>query len=193
MRTSAPCTYVLGRRRSVTTNDESLTHRYFAVLLKLRGVRGNWRHMTGHHEVIPKSRSKQTVALWEDARIRERSQAFRRRFTLLLAAFAMISLAHGAPALGIASKKQADQEVSWLSPSDLHLLRRSYLRCLRARYAQLGYVPHETVLVAAFNRDLEDFTLLISPQDVKRAPQVLILRVPHIVCEWFYDGSATAR
>ena len=114
-------------------------------------------------------------------------------FTVLLAALAMISLAHGAPALEVASNKQADQDASWLSPSDLRLLRRSYLRCMRARYAQLGYVPHETVLVAAFNRSLDDFTLLISPQDVKRAPKVLISRVPHIVCEWFYDGSATAR
>jgi hypothetical protein len=88
---------------------------------------------------------------------------------------------------------RAGPDVSWLSPSDHELLRRSYLRCLRVHYARIGDAQNETVLVAAFNRDLEHFTLLVSSEDVKRARRVLVSGVPHIGCEWFNDGSATAR
>ena len=119
--------------------------------------------------------------------------ACRRTFALLTAALAMSASTHAAPAAAQDSSKQADQDVSWLSPADQELLRRSYLRCLRAQYARIGDAQHEAVLVAAFNRDLEDFTLLISREDVRRAPRVLVSRVPWIGCEWFHDGSATAR
>jgi hypothetical protein len=125
--------------------------------------------------------------------MRKRSQAFRPRFALLIAALTVSAPTQGAPAAGAKSSVRADPDVSWLSPSDHELLRRSYLRCLRAQYARIGDAQPETLLVAAFNRDLEHFTLLVSSEDVKRAPRVLVSGVPHIGCEWFNDGSATAR
>lgn len=125
--------------------------------------------------------------------MRERIRAYQRRFALLIAALAVSAPTHGAPPVGAGTKKRGDQEVSWLSPSDLELLQRSYLRCLRAQYARMGGDQPEAVLVAAFNQDLDQFTLLMSSEDVKRAPKVLVSRVAHIGCEWFNDGTATAR
>jgi hypothetical protein len=116
-----------------------------------------------------------------------------RRLALLIAALAVSALTHGIFAVGADSNKRPDQVLSWLSPSEHELLRRSYLRCLRAQYAQMGHAQHETVLVAAFNRDLDQFTLLISQEDVRLAPRLLVSRVSHIRCEWFNDGSTTAR
>jgi hypothetical protein len=149
--------------------------------------------MTGPHGVVPESRLKQSVALPDDARMRERSLALRRRFALLSAALAVSAPTQGAPVAADMSKNQADEKVSWLSPSDQELLRRSYLRCLGAQYARIGDAQHEALLVAAFHRDLEHFTLLVSRDDVKRAPRVVVSQVPHIGCDWFNDGSATAR
>jgi hypothetical protein len=100
------------------------------------------------------------------------------------------------PAAPVAAQeigKPAGRDVSWLSPTDQELLRRSYLRCLRAHYARIGDAPNEAMLAASFDRDLDPFTLLIAREDLKRAPRVLVSRVPHIGCEWFHDGSATAR
>ena len=143
--------------------------------------------MTGTHGVLPTSHLKPSVALLEDARMRGR------RFALLIAALAVSAPTHAAPAVRADSKTGAGQGVSWLSSSQHELLRRSYLRCLRARYAQMGHAQRETVLVAAFYRDLDPYTLLISAEDVRRAPRLLVSRVTHIRCEWFDDGSATAR
>lgn len=125
--------------------------------------------------------------------MRELNPAFGRRFALLIAALAVSAPTHGDPDVRAASKKRTDQQASWLSPSDHELLRRSYLRCLRVQYAHMGQGQHETLLLASFNRDLDQFTLLISQEDVKLAPRVLVFTVPHLACEWFKDGSATAR
>jgi hypothetical protein len=120
-------------------------------------------------------------------------RAYGRRFALLIAALAVSASTHGAPAVASETRKRADQEVSWLSPSDHELLRRSYLRCLRAKYARIGNAQQEAALAAAFDRDLDQLTLLVSQEDVKRAPRVRVSNVPHILCEWFNDGSATAQ
>jgi hypothetical protein len=143
--------------------------------------------MTGPHGALPTNHLKQSVASLEDARMRER------RLALLIAALAVSASTHGHPAVRADSQKRVDPEVSWLSPSEHELLRRSYLRCLRAQYARMGHAQLETLLDAAFDRDLDPFTLLISQEDVKLAPRLLVSGVPHIRCEWFNDGSATAR
>ena len=124
--------------------------------------------------------------------MRELIGTYGRRLAPLIAALALSGPSHGAPAVGAETKKQAAQEVSWLSRSDYELVRRSYVRCLRERYTRIGYAQHDAALVRAFHRDLDQLTLLISPEDVKRAPRVLVSRVPHIGCEWFNEGSATA-
>jgi hypothetical protein len=125
--------------------------------------------------------------------MRKSIRAYGRRFALLIAALAVSAPTHGDPLVASETKKRADQDVSWLSPSDHELLRRSYLRCLRAEYARIGDAQQDAALVAAFNRDLDHLTLLVSQEDVKRAPSVRISSVRHILCGWFNDGSATAR
>lgn len=125
--------------------------------------------------------------------MRETGVAFRRSFALVVAALLMSSPTHAGPGAGAESKKRANQEVSWLSSSEHELLRRSYLRCLRAHYARIGDAQPEAALLAAFNRDLDVLTLLITQEDVRRAPRVQASRVPHIACAWFNDGSAPSR